>query len=89
MSDGKLGLPLPDGGWQYEFADGFVCAWSFSEARSSPLRFESAQAARLSWALQPKARGVWISQESLEDRPAKLPANAVFHGDLLAWKVNL
>jgi hypothetical protein len=68
VSDGKLGIELPDGARQYEFEDGHICAWSFSSARANPLRFETPQAARLSWALTKKSAPAFAQalRESLQ-----------------------
>lgn len=82
MSDGKLGIELPDGARQYEFADGHICAWSFSSARANPMRFETPQAARLSWELTKGER--WVSQiplAAVQDGIALVPTGYTFCAD--------
>jgi hypothetical protein len=55
MSDGKLGIPLPDGARMFAFADGFICGWTFSDANAAD-KFETAEAARLAWEMSDKTR---------------------------------
>lgn len=70
MSDGKLGDPFPDGSYMFHFEDGFCVGWRMSQARANPMRFETPQAARLSWELTKK--NVSLSEAALVEAIASI-----------------